>query len=488
MAEETSTPIIATDAAPVAPATETSDGIPKLPPRMDRPDRNAYDRNKAALEADIKTLTAKREKMFQSIKDAEGGGSDTREARSTLLDSMKELVAGVRVVRKQKEDLFSKRNAIFDQQKKERETLKSMRESLDRFKSVEDIDNAIKKMEYEQSTSSMTLNEEKAMMLKIKEMVKMKGAVAEYDTAAKALKAKDGAGDELKVLCSAKVKEVEAVQAKITVVKAELDKLNVVRDSKRGKVQPLRDEHTKIKKQIDDKYTELKAGNAKWRKDNDKFFDHMNKVKVIKAQIRKAEDELYQKEREEERREREIEEEKQKPWLQEIALCDNLMAYLNGCKPSEDVPVAPTVTSNNKKSSDSGEAMFAVTKKKKKKRKKKGATGKTRINHDFNTINSFSTLAKHSKIKLNTPKTVGDIDDAVAALEKIKAYYDTRPRDPKKKKKAESGESKSNKKTKDGPSKGSKLSTPYGEVTVEKKRKDGVVVAKLPWGQIFISA
>ena len=91
-------------------------------------------------------------------------------------------------------------------------------------------------------------------------------------------------------------------------------------------------------------------------------------------------------------------------------------------------------------------------------------------------------------MKLNTPKTVGDIDDAVAALEKIKAYYDTRPRDPKKKKKAESGESKSNKKTKDGPSKGSKLSTPYGEVTVEKKRKDGVVVAKLPWGQIFISA
>ena len=115
----------------------------------------------------------------------------------------------------------------------------------------------------------MTLTEEKTMMMEIKAMQKMKGAVAHLESKVKAAKANEGAGDELKALCNAKNDEVMVESKKIGVIKSELDKLDVVRDSKRGKVQPLRDELTKIKAVIDEKYTVLKASRAKWKKDND---------------------------------------------------------------------------------------------------------------------------------------------------------------------------------------------------------------------------
>ena len=49
-----------------------------------------------------------------------------------------------------------------------------------------------------------------------------------------------------------------------------------------------------------------------------------------KAIIRKKEDEAYQLEKEQRRKEIEAELATQKPWLEELALCDVLIKYLTG--------------------------------------------------------------------------------------------------------------------------------------------------------------
>jgi len=105
--------------APEAPDSK-EDTIPKLPPRMDRPDRDKFERKKSALESEITKKKEVREKLWTSIKDAEAGGGDVREKRTGLIAQMKELTAGARVLRKQKDELFNKRNALFDLQKKQR--------------------------------------------------------------------------------------------------------------------------------------------------------------------------------------------------------------------------------------------------------------------------------------------------------------------------------------------------------------------------------
>ena len=453
---------------------------------MERPDRNKYDRRLAALEAEIKTLTAKREKIWANIQNTQAGGSDTHKEKTALQTSINKLISSARDLRKEKDELFNKKNTIFEAQKKERDQLRAMRDSLDRFKTVEDIDNKIRELEYEQATSSsMSLTDVKSSMSRIKELTKMKGAVAAYDVKAKAFAAKSGAGDELKLLCNAKQKEVDIVSKQIGDIKSKLEKLDAVRDSNKSKVQPLRDELEKVKATIAEKYTEKTKLKAKWRKDNDVFFDHMNKVKKIKAQIRKAEDEIAKKEQEALRVAEEEEEAKRKPWLAEIALCDNLISYLKGCKP-ESEPIASPDTKVSK-SSDDGDSLFGVVKKKKKKRNKKKKGGNSQIKHDMKTLSAFAKLATHSKMKLTTPKILSDIDDAIASLELIKEHYDKRPREVKKKK--SSGETKTSGDSSSGaPAKGSKMTTSYGEVIVEEKRKDGVVVGSLPWGKIFISA
>ena len=498
MSEEVATP------APVAPESkeEKKDEFKKdelelkLPGRMERPDKDKFERKKSLCESEIEELKQKREKLFSSIQDGQAGGSGAREARAPLLTQMKELTTIAKELRKQKDELFNKRNAIFDAQKKERDFVRGLRDSLDKYKSLEDVENAMRAMEYKQSTSAMTLNEEKAMMKKLKELQGMKGVVVEYDNAQKALKAKDGAGDEMKVLCSAKQEEVNVVSKKIGVVKNELEKLDKLRDAQKGKVQPLRDEHSAVKKMIDDKYTELKAMRAKWKKDNDKFYDHMGEVKRITALLRKQEDELLRKEREEEQERREKEEEAQKPWLKEIALCNHLITYLQLCQPSAGgaggagggAAAAPVVAKTSMKKKDNDEDLFGATKKKKKRKKKKEATSNTTAKHDFNSLNSFAQLKKHSGLPLEAPSTVSQIDETVVLLEAIKAHYDTRPREKKIKKKKSSSSGGKGGESKSSNEKGSTLTTPYGDATVKKSRRDGVVVAKLPWGQIFIKA
>lgn len=83
---------------------------------------------------------------------------------------------------------------------------------------------------------------------------------------------------------------------------------------------------------------------------------------------------------------------------------------------------------------------------------------------------------------------MSQIDETVVLLEAIKAHYDTRPREKKVKKKKSSSSGGKGGESKSSSEKGSTLTTPYGDATVEKSRRDGVVVAKLPWGQIFIKA
>ena len=205
----------------------------------------------------------------------------------------------------------------------------------------------------------------------------------------------------------------------------------------------------------------------------------------------------------------EEEEAKLKPWLEEMALCDTLIKYLEGMRPR--VPDAPA--DESKKASAGGFGGMPLTKKqqalleggmsvgvskskkrgKKKRRMAKQAAARAStdqpIRHDMKALGDFSYLAKHSKKPLQLPSSTGDIDSTIESLKEIKAYYDVLPRAKKKKadkkKKAVKGDGEE---VGDGVAVGSEMDTPYGKAKVSACRGDGVVVASLAWGELYIQA
>ena len=489
---------------------------PEMPAFQARPDKVLFQQTLATLDVEIKTLTEKRTKMQTALRDAEAGGGDVREARTALMTQLRELTTAAKALRKEKGALLDQRQAFWDKQKKTREQLKKMRDELGKHTELASIEAAISRLHYRQSTGSMTLNEEKKMMAELADLNKMKGSVAVYAEMVAQEKKKGGNGRGIGDLLSAKSAEVAELSSKINDVKAQLEVLDAKKDKKRGKIKPLREELDSVRKEIDDKYTMLKNLRSNWKKDNDRYFDYMKKVKVVKAQIRKIDDEYYEAQRAEARRLREEEEAKLKPWLEEMALCDTLIKYLNGMRPkpaeefapeTEEAPAAPngfggTMISKKQQALLDG-GMFVGTSKSKKRGKKKKrmakqaaahASAEQPIRHDMKALGDFAYLAKHSKKPLQMPSSTGDIDATIESLEAIKAYYDVLPRATKKKKvekkkgTAGKGEGGDDEEDGAGVSVGEDMDTPYGKAKVSAYRDDGVVVASLAWGKLYIQA
>jgi uncharacterized coiled-coil DUF342 family protein len=503
-------------AAPAAARSAEEPVYPEMPAFVARPDKERHTQTLSLLDQEIKTLTEKRSKMQTSVRDAEAGGGDVREARAALMVKMRALTATAKALRKEKGALLDQRTALWDGQKKARERLKKMRDELGKYTDLAGIEASISRMHYEQSTGSMTLNEEKKMLAELAELNKMKGAVAVYAEMAAQEKKKGEGGRGISDLLSAKSAEVAAVSAKISEIKAELDVLDAKKDKKRGKVKPLRDALDKVRKEIDGKYTALKELRSNWKKDNDVYFDYMKKVKVIRAQIRKIDDEFYEAQRAEARRAREEEEAKLKPWLEEMALCDTLINYLKGMRPKapeaeSKKSSAPAGFVSKKQLALLEGGMSVGTSKSKKRGKKKKRMAKLAeakastdqpIRHDMKALGDFSYLAKHSKQPLQMPSSTGDIDATLESLEAIKAYYDVLPRAKKKKtvekKKKKTSSAEKGEDAEEGGAEdededgtvsvGEEMDTPYGKAKVNACRGDGVVVASLAWGELYIQA
>ena len=253
------------------------------------------------------------------------------------------------------------------------------------------------------------------MMAELAELNKMKGSVAVYAEMATQEKKKGEGGRGISDLLSAKSAEVNAVSGKINKVKAELDILDAKKDKKRGKVKPLRDELDKVRKEIDAKYSTLKEMRTNWKKDNDVYYEYMKKVKVIRAQIRKIDDEYYEAQRAEARRLREEEEAKLKPWLEEMALCDTLIKYLEECAPGSlmHLPMSPKgiggrlgrmpLTKSNRRCLRAACRSVLASQKARQEEKAMAKQAAARastdqpIRHDMKALGDFSYLAKHSK-------------------------------------------------------------------------------------------
>ncbi len=475
-----------------ATSSNNEDDMPKLPPRMAKPDKYSYEQSIDLLNDEIEAIKSKRGKILKTIKARQSGGAGFREEKDKARKTMGVLVKTKNGIMDERKVLFAQRDAIRAATDRMKEASRNMKGELGRYTSVQDIDNKIRQLHHRQNTTNMSLSEEKDLIKQIDQLTGMKKTVDAFARHNHKLRKEADSGKGLSTLISEKNKALKEIGEKIVQAKKNIEAIEARQNSAQADVSPLRDELDKLKQEQEKKIAVIKEKRKQWKIVNDEYFEYVKALRKVKAIIRKKEDEAYQKEKEIQRKEIEAELATQKPWLQELALCDVLIKYLTGLLPKDETAAkkeaAPAKKANGrmadsfagmkimKKKGEEEDNFFKATSKKKRKNKKKQMKKAMRdrdLVHTFDILQNFQYLKSKSKLDLFPPSCTEDIPDTLALLKKCYDYFDTLPRETKSSKSDGSN------------SKNKKINTDFGEGTFVEKRADGVKVVKLPWAKLY---
>jgi len=397
-----------------------------------KPDKQVFQRNVDDIQSEINKLTQEMERIQRKAdehrgkKGAKGPIAEARQEMKALRDRKN----GIMEIRK---SLFDRRDAFKAGMEQMKAQASQMKTGGMKFSNADDITKALKKLEMEHSTTSMPLNQEKELIKEIETLKNMKKLVSGSAANKAGLKEQ---GKDLGEQIKEQNKLLSAVHDEIEAQKAKLDKLNEKEGNKKDMFPLLMKEKDEVKKKIDAQYDSIRTLRTEWRESNNAWFEYS---KVLRAQKQKEwEEEQARRNAEWETKQKELEAEeaKKEPWEAEKHLCDFLVQYLEGLLPKSETVV------EEKKETTHLEGFTAYTKKDndmedfmvfggggKKKGGKKNKKGKARvINHDLDTIQTFSM------VDLTPPNTSADLTSSLEEVKAKKAWYYEQPRpDPAKK-------------------------------------------------------
>lgn len=252
-----------------------------------------------------------------------GKGSEMGKARDAMA-----------VLRQKKGDLINEKKAIRDQlDSLKNQADKLVKDKKDaksniRFNSAEEIDAEVARLQKQQETTSMSLNEEKRLIKEMDALKASKDKIKDVKSKETDLDSVKKKRTEINESIKAKDKEIDAVTKEQDEVGAKIKAMSEKETDKKSVLDALFKERDKLKKDISVVLKEKDAVRDDFR---DKTNAWWNYQRAIKAQKKIQYDE-DKKKRDEERetylKQQEEEEAKKIPYEEEQALCDYLADYL----------------------------------------------------------------------------------------------------------------------------------------------------------------
>jgi uncharacterized coiled-coil DUF342 family protein len=303
-----------------------------------------------------------------------------------------------------------------------------------RFNSLQEIEAEIKKLQTKQETTSMSLGDEKKLVMEITQLQSSKQFVAD-------LKSKDAAMDNVKEQrktigqqIAAKDKEIDALSKEIDDIMIIIKAMNETDSTKRDGIQALFKERDEFKKQMGSKLKEKDSIRDEFRTQNNAWYNMQRAVRAQKQLQYESEKEQRAEEKKAHLALMEEEEAKKIPYEAEQALCDFLADYLERTylgKSEEkeekkvdvvvvkDDPFAGMVASK-KKDEDSQYFGKGKTKKKRVRAAKSPSAGPFTV-----SVDSFEQFGL---IKMSPPTSVDQVANSVKELREKKEWYKVQPR------------------------------------------------------------
>jgi len=390
-------------------------------PKMDAPDRAEFDAAVAKIQEAIEGLQQEQQALQAQIKERSGGKDDYYTQRAEFKAQLDEFTAKIDELMEQKSGI---NKAVGDKRAEGQEMknqLAKMKKSIG-YNSEVEIDERIATIEYEMTTGSLTLKQEKDYLKEISEMKKTRPKVAQVNKMQDALGNRDtGAG--LKENIGTINEQMALYRDGKRKVQEKLTALNESRKEQMGDLPQLIEQRDGFHAKIQEKIKERNTLRDEFRQKEREFNEFKNEQRRLRQDKIMEQRNAERAEWEKTARTRKAEALDQQPHVAEITLLEQTILFCKGLVadkgPAKKEEKKETVHDNPDGTEillpDRDEEFYFVptaTKKKGKSNKKGGAQegGAKPIKHNAETFKLFDSL------KLNAPITT---DEIPALLEKL---------------------------------------------------------------------
>jgi len=398
--------------------------------KVDPPKKEEFEEKMAAVQAGIDKLQNEQKELAKRIGERSGGKDEYQTKRAELraeLDHWSGLLDGIRG----KKDGISK--ALGDKKTESMEAkneLTKMKKAVG-FTSEVEIDDRIREIEFKMHHSSVSLKEEKAMMIEIASLKKNRPKVAGIKGMEGAL-ASDDKGSSLRDQSKALSQEMGQMLEEKRKVSEKLKELNEQRKAETGDLPALIEEREALSGKIRELSATRQTIRAEQRAGEQAYYAYQAEVRKLRQERSAQERTERQADYEKSKRVREAEKLDEQPFTSEITLIEQTIAFCKTFNKEKD-----SGEKEEKKEIDHGkmdgievmvskkdrdeDMYFVPTKGKKKKAKGEKADGASKpIKHSAETFQLFNQLS------LNAPITTADIPDLLEKLEAKLAGYKTK--------------------------------------------------------------
>jgi uncharacterized coiled-coil DUF342 family protein len=400
-----------------------------------RPD-DASQKEKIEELQEIITKNKKRsEEIKQMLEDRRngrsGGSAELQQARAKLNETrekFKELVKQKQILRQQLESATKTREAA-------RVAVRDLK-SLLKFKSEEEIEKEIIRLEDEIQHNSLSLIEEKKVLEDIRKLKNSKATVSEYSDKMQAL-------SEDETACSELNSAIKAIDVEITNIRKEEDEYRAAMNAEKKKEEALgldnqtlwkeKEECRENCKEAYEKIKDLRAAHdVEWQEF--KAQDKLWRAQVAAEKARRREEYLKEKAARDAEREARAKEMAPDPYHEEIATCEQLASYLSkfaenssgakeeSNKPASEGPAALDGMKVLKKEEGvDPDAWMRGTGGKKKGKGKKNSAPKSAASDKL--VHSVDILSAFASLKISVPLTTKEVPFALKEVSSCKEAF-----------------------------------------------------------------
>jgi len=399
-------------------------------PEVVQPEKKEFEAQVEKLQNKIDAAQAELKKVKDSIGDRSSGNNDFQTKRSELLAKVateKEAIDGYMAKKDEIRGAMGLKNTEDNKMKSD---LKDMKKKLG-YTDIAKIDERIKQIEDQMIHESLTLKDEKKLMLEIAQLKKNKPEVDKYNKMelANATKRELNNNQPLKEQLDQINSVMQVHRDRKKELNEEFTALLAERNSQMGDSKEMYGKREELNNDIKGFIEERNKLRDEFRQQERKYYEYQKDLKNLRWEKQRSEREQREEDWKQERRKRDAEKLDDQPYVSETTLLEQTIKFCKSFQPKEveeKKEATVTVFDNKKdevvlmdKSKRDEEFYYAPTRKGKasKAKGKKGEGSAKPIKHNAETFKLFASL------KIEAPITTDDIPATLEKLDQQMAEY-----------------------------------------------------------------
>lgn len=395
-------------------------------PKVNTPDRDAFNATMDAVNAEMQAVNEKIAECNKKISERSTGREEFTKAKDEIRAKLDDLSAQIDKCEKERGTMQTNIDNKQQAGREARDELKSMKKKLG-YESEAAIDEKIKEIEYQMMTESLTLTKEKDMLKQISQLKASKPDIKKY-AAMESTMGSDGQVSNIRTEKDNIMKGLKELRDRKREQQGLYSKLIETRQKQMGDLPETFERREQLNKEYREKIAKRNELRDAFNKLDREFRAYTNELRSIRNEMYKSERAAKQQEWDTRRAEEKAEEVVEIPFTNEITYIENTIAHLKNLLPKEAEAAKEEASALDLKNKPDGctvimskgdrdmDYYYAPTKGKKMKKAQGVKKGKT-ITHDLETLTFFD------KFKVKVPTNTNDIAATLTTLDEKKAEF-----------------------------------------------------------------